>query len=134
MSLPCHLHHEANLHAGILVGAAETIHNKQALAAQLLDSKILYSSPSALGNGLVIVGVTRCGPPYGVVAIGIVYDEFVLRRAACVHTGHHVDGAQFGLLTLVKAFQTGFHLLVEQNLITGVVQNLGNTSDTVLLC
>ena len=42
--LPGHFHDETHCHAGILVGAAESIHDVQALVGQLLLSDLLDSS------------------------------------------------------------------------------------------
>ena len=45
--LPGHFHDEANGHAGILVSAAESVNNEQALVAQFLLGDILNGSPGA---------------------------------------------------------------------------------------
>ena len=64
--LPCHLHDEANSHAGVLVGTAESIHHIEILVAEFLDSQVLHSSPHLLRHGVVVVLVLLRSPPYGV--------------------------------------------------------------------
>ena len=46
--LPGHFHDEADGHAGVLVGAAEGIHDEQALVGQLLLGDVLHGSPGLL--------------------------------------------------------------------------------------
>ena len=70
-------------------------------------------------------------PPYGIVRIGIVNDEFVLRRTSGVDTGHYINSAKFSFLTFVVACEFGFCFFVEQYLIGRIVQNFGSTDDSV---
>ena len=125
--LPCHLHDEAHLHAGVAVCAAETVHDIQLLVGELLLCDFLHGIPSLLAGAVVVVMVFFGIPPYCVVRGLVVNDELVLGRAACVDAGHHIDSAQLSLLSLVEACEAFLCLLVEQYLIRGVVQNLCST-------
>ena len=133
MSLPCHFHDEADSHAGILVGAAEDVHDVQLLIGQLLDGQTLALVPGSLRSGLVVVLALVRGPPHGVLGDVVHDDELVLGGAAGVDAGHNVDGAQLADLALFKAFQTGLGLFGEQSLKRGVMKDLGSTDDTVFL-
>src|SRR3712207_5653458 len=94
VSLPCYLHDEANLHAGILVGAAETVNYEEALVRKLFLSQCVNNVPSFLAGLLVVVLIFVRSPPYCVVRVLVVNDELVLRRTTGVHTSHHVNGAK----------------------------------------
>ena len=131
--LPSHLHDEAHLHAGVLVRAAEAVHHIELLARELLLCQLFQSVPGLNRGGLVVVLVVLAGPPNGVARLVVHDDKFVLGRAAGEHTGHHVDGTEFGLDTTVITLETGLGLLVEQNLVRGVVEHLGHTGDAILL-
>ena len=130
--LPGHFHDETHCHAGILVGAAESIHDVQALVGQLLLSDLLDSLPSLLGSGVVVVLVLIAGPPHGVLGVLVHHDELVLGRTAGVDAGHHVHSTQLADLTLLVAFQLGIGLLCEQLLVGGVVHDFSRAGDAIL--
>ena len=132
VSLPCHLDDEADSHAGVGVGAAESVDDVQLLVGQLLDSQILDGGPDGLAHGVVVVLELVGGPPHGVLGVGVHDDVLIFGGAAGVHAGHDVDGAQLADLALLVAFQSGIHLGGEQLLIGGVVDNLGGSGNTVL--
>ena len=131
--LPSHLHDEADLHAGVLVRAAEAVDDIELLARELLLSQLLEGVPRLDRGGLVVVLVVVAGPPHGVARLVVHDDEFVLGRAAGEHAGHHVDGAEFGLDSTIITLETGLGLFVEQYLVRGVVEHLGHTGDAILL-
>ena len=130
--LPGHFHDETHCHAGILVGAAESIHDVQALVGQLLLSDLLDSLPSLLGSGVVVVLVLIAGPPHGVLGVLVHHDELVLGRTAGVDAGHHVHSTQLADLTLLVTFQLGIGLLGEQLLVGGVVHDFSRAGDAIL--
>ena len=132
MCLPGHFHDEADGHAGVLVGAAESIHDVQALVGELLLGDLLHSFPGFLRCGVVVVLVLVAGPPHGVLGVLVHDDELILGGAAGVDTGHDVDSAQLADLALLVAFQFGLGLLVEQLLVRGIVHDLGRAGDTIL--
>ena len=132
MGLPGDFHDEADGHAGVLVGAAEGVHDEQALVGQLLDGDVLAGGPGLFGSGMVVVLVALGGPPHGVLG-GLVHDdELVLGGAAGVDAGHDVHSAEFADLALFIAFQAGLGLFREQLLERGVIYDLGGTSDAIL--
>ena len=130
--LPGHLHDEADSHAGVLVGAAESIDDEQALVAQLLLSDVLHGRPGLLGHGVVVVLVLVAGPPNGVLGVLVHDDVLVLGGTAGVNAGHNIDSAQLGDLALLIAGQFGFGLLLEQHLIRGVMHDLGRAGNAIL--
>ena len=131
VGLPCHLHDEADGHTGVVVGAAEHVHDEQPLVGQLLLGQLLAGVPGLLRGGLVVVLELVRGPPHGVLGGVIHHDELVLGGTAGVDAGHHIDGAQVGELTLVIALQGGFGLLLKQELIRGVADDLGGAGDPI---
>ena len=132
MCLPGHFHDEADGHAGVLVGTAESIDDVQALVGKLLLGDLLHGLPCFLRSGVVVVLVLVGSPPHGVLGVFVHDDELILGGAAGVDAGHDVDSAQLADLTLLVAFQLGLGLLVEQLLIRGVVHDLGRAGDTIL--
>ena len=136
MSLPCNLHNETNLHAGILVGAAESVDDKESLAGKLLEREFLDLFPNFLGHLVVVVGIAFSSPPYfsGSTFFGslVIDNVFVLRRTAGEDTGHDVDSTKFGYLSLVIAFEAGFGLFVVENFVGRVVKNFFYALDSVL--
>ena len=131
VSLPSHFHDEADGHAGVVVGAAEHVHHEQTLVGQLLLSQLLTLVPGLLRGGLVVVLELVGGPPHGVLG-GVVHNnELILGGAAGIDTGHNIDGAQIGDLTLIIPFQTGLGLLLKQSLVGGVVDDLSGTGDPI---
>ena len=131
VGLPCHLHDEADGHAGVVVGAAEHIHHKQALVGQLLLRQLLAGIPSLLRGGLVVVFELVGGPPHGIPGGVVHHNELVLGGAAGVDAGHDVDGPQVGDLSPVIALQAGLGLLLKQELIGGIADNFRGTSNTI---
>ena len=132
VGLPSHFHDEADGHAGVVVGAAEDVHDIELLAGELLQSQLLAGVPGFLGSGLVVVLELVGSPPHGVLA-GIIHDdELVLGRAAGVDAGHDVDGAQLTQLALLIAFERGVHLGLKQGLVRGIVDNLSYAGDAIL--
>ena len=132
VGLPCHLHDEADGHAGVRVGAAEHVHHVELLVGQLLDGQVLAGLPGLLGGGLVVVLELVRGPPDGVLGVLVHDDELILRGAAGVDAGHDVDCAQLSQLTLLKALQAGVHLRLEELLVGGVVDDFLDTGNAVL--
>ncbi len=133
MSLPCNFHYETDLDAGVLVGAAESIHNIELiLVGELLGSDLLDFLPAVLRKRLVVVLVLRGGPPYGVLAGVIENEELVLGGTSGVNAGHYVDGTELGYLALVIAGQRRISLFHEQLIIRRVVNNFLNAGNTVL--
>ncbi len=110
MSLPCNLHNEADRHTGILIGAAESVHNKKSLVGELLLGDLLQRIPGFNRGRMVVVFVLIGGPPYGILGIFVHYDEFVFRGAACVDTGHYIYSAKLTHLAYFVTFQAGFCL------------------------
>ena len=132
VGLPGHLHDETDLHAGILVGAAEAVHNEEALAAELLESEVLDFFPDLLGHLVVVVRIIRGVPPHGVLGVLVHHDVLVLGGASGIDAGHYVDGAELGHLTFVIALETGLGLLVVEDFVGRVVEDLGDTFDAIL--
>ena len=130
--LPCHFHDEADSHAGILVGAAEGIHNVQLLVGQLLDGQVLHCLPGGLGHGVVVVLVRVGGPPHGVLGVLVHDDVLVFGGTAGIDAGHDVNGIQLGLLTDLVAFQAGLGLLIVEQLVGRIMDNLGSTGNAIL--
>ena len=124
MGLPGDFHDKADGHAGVLVGAAEHIADVKLLAGQLVFRQLLDLSPDFRGHGVVVVLVALGGPPHGVLGVLIVDNVLVLGGTAGVDSGHDVDSAELGQNALVKAFQRRIHLVLEQLLIAGIVDNL----------
>ncbi len=131
VGLPGHLHDEADGHAGVGVGAAEGVHHVQLLVGELLLGDLLHRSPGLLAGGMVVVLVALGGPPDGVLGVLVHDDELILGGAAGVHAGHDVDGVQLGQLALLVAGQGGVHLVVEQQLVGGIVDDLLGAGDAV---
>ena len=136
MGLPCNLHDEADLHAGILVGAAESVDHEEALAAELLLCKFLYGCPCLLGHFVVVVGIVFGSPPdfAGSAFLGgfVVNNVFVFRRTSGVDTGHYVDGTELSYLALVEAFKFRFGFFVVEDLVCRIVEDFLYTGDAVL--
>ena len=143
VSLPSHLHNEADFQAGVLVCTAEGIHNVEFLVGELLGGNLLELLPSLGSYGFVVVFVLLRGPPYGVLRGLVLNEEFVFGRAAGVDTGHHVHSACLGELAFLVTFKVGIGLILKQLLIGGIVDNFGTldailfqiqSSHSVLLC
>ena len=132
VSLPGHLHDEADLQARVLVGAAERVHNEEFLARKLLDGDFLQLLPGLLRNRLVVVLIFVGSPPDRVLGGLVHHEKLVLGRTAGVNAGHHVHGAGLGQLTLLIAAQAFFRLLTEQFVVGGIVHDLGHARDPVL--
>ncbi len=132
MSLPSNLHDEANSHAGILVSAAESIHNEESLSAELLLCDILNGSPNILAHRMVVVLILIARPPYGVLGILIHNDVLVFGGTSGVDTGHYVNRTKLGLHTNLIAGEILLGLFLIQHLIGGIVNNLGGSGDAVL--
>ena len=130
--LPGHLDDEADGHAGILVSAAESIDDEQALVAQLLLGDVLNSSPSGLGHGVVVVLILVGSPPNGVLGVLIDDDVLILGGTAGVNAGHDVDSTQLTDPTLLVAGQIGLGLLSEQNIVGGVMHDFGRAGNAIL--
>ena len=132
VSLPGHLHDEADLQARVLVGAAERVHNEEFLARKLLDGDFLQLLPGLLRNRLVVILIFVGSPPDRVLGGLVHHEKLVLGRTAGVNAGHHVHGAGLGQLTLLIAAQAFFRLLTEQFVVGGIVHDLGHARDPVL--
>ena len=133
MGLPGNFHDEADGHAGVLVGAAEGVHDVEALvAAKLLLGQVAHDFPGLLGHGMVVVLVALGGPPDGVLGVLVHDDVLVLGGTAGVDAGHDVHGAQLGLNTHVIAGEGGVHLGLVQVLVGGVVDDFGGAGNAVL--
>ena len=90
VSLPCHFHDEAHCHAGVLVGAAETVYNIEFLPESSSMARVLQAFQASSLARLCCRWDIRGSPPYGVFALFVENDEFVFGRAAGVYAGHHV--------------------------------------------
>ena len=136
VGLPGDFHDEADLHAGVGVGAAETVDDEEALAGKLLLGKSLDLFPDLDGHLVVVVRIAFRGPPdFAGLAFfgGLVIDNvLVFRGAAGIDAGHDVDRAEFGNLTLVVALQTGLGLLVVEDFVGRVVKDFLDALDPVL--
>ena len=132
MSLPSNLNDETNCHARVLVRAAETINDEEALIGKLFLCDILNSSPSLFRGLVVIVMVCVAIPPNRVMGRLIIDDEFVLRGTAREDTGLNINGTQLRDLTLLVARQTILRLLLEENLVRRIVEDFRYASDSVL--
>ncbi len=132
VSLPCYFHDEANSHAGVLVGTAETVYNIEFFAGEFVKGESLASVPSFLRGFLVVVGIFGSSPPYGVFALFVENDEFVFRRAAGVYAGHHVYRTEFGSYAFFESFESRKGFLLEEFFVGGVVHHFGGTFDAVL--
>ena len=132
VSLPGHLHDEADLQTGVLVGSAERVHDEELLVRQLFDSDLFQLLPGLLRHRFVVVLVFGRGPPNSIFG-GFVHDEeLVFRGTTRVNAGHHVHGAGLGQLTFLIAAQAFFRLLTEQFVVGGIVHDLGHARDPVL--
>ena len=132
MSLPGNLHDEADGHTGVLIRAAERIHDEQALIGELLLGDLLERRPRFLRGGMVVVLVLVGGPPHGILG-GIVHDdELVFRGAAGVNASHDVDRAQLADLSLFIALQTRLGLLLEEHFVGRIVDDLSRPGDPIL--
>ena len=132
VSLPCYLQDEANSQVSSLVSAAECVHYVQFLATKLFNGNVLYLSPNLFRHGVVVVLVTFGRPPYFIVALSIVHDVFVFRRAAGEDAGHHVHCTQLGLLSGLIAFEGGVNFCFVQLFIGRVVSNHRRADDAIL--
>ena len=132
VSLPCHFHDEADSHAGVLVGAAESIHNKQTLVGQLFLSQLLHGLPGFLGSRMVVVLVLVGGPPHSVLGVLVHDDELILGRTAGVDASHDIHSTQLADAALFIAFQAGLGLLLEQSFVGRIVYDFGGAGDAVL--
>ncbi len=130
--LPCYLNDETNGHAGVLVSAAECVNDVQVLVAELLNSQFFYLSPNLFGHRVVVVLVALGGPPNGVLRVLVHDDVFVLRRTAGIDTGHHVNGVELGVLTLLVAGQLRLGLLLKEVLVGRIVCNYGSARNAIL--
>ena len=88
--LPCHFHNEAHWKTCRLVSATECINHVEILVTKFLDSDVLYLAPYFFAHGVVVILVFFRCPPYLVVALCIVNDVLVLRRAAGIDSSHNV--------------------------------------------
>ena len=103
MCLPSNFYDEADSHAGVFVGTAESIYNVEFLVGQFLFSDFFQSVPGFRRSSVVIVVIILGIPPNSVMGSLIVNDEFIFRRTAGENTSLYVNSAQFGNLTLFVA-------------------------------
>ncbi len=132
VSLPCNFHHKADSHAGILVGTAESIHDIQLFAAQLLLCSGQDRSPGFLRHGMVVILVAVGGPPDGVLGVFIHNDILVFGRTAGINAGHDIYGTEFGQNTLVIAFQRRVHFVIEKSIIGRIIDDFFGIHNAVL--
>ena len=111
--LPGHFHNETHRHAGILVGAAERVHHKQPLAAELLHGQRFHLCPYLFTHDMVIIRVFGRRPPHRIFGIFIHDDVLVLWGTPGINAGHNVHGIQLGQLAFFIPFQTGLHFFFE---------------------
>ena len=130
--LPGNLNDETNCHAGVLVGAAESIHYIELLIGELFFGNVLEDCPVLLGERVVVIGILGSCPPNGVLGVLIHDDIFVFRRTAGENTGHNVNCVKLGQLAFLIALEAGIHLSFEQLFITGIMNDLSCSGDTVL--
>ena len=132
MRLPRHFHDEADGHAGILVRAAEGIHDEEPLVRELLHRDILQHLPVLLGERVVVVFVLIRSPPHRVFGVLVHNDVLILGRTASIDAGHDVDRAQLRQLPLVKTRQLRLQFLFIQKLKRGIVDDLRRSRDAIL--
>ena len=130
VSLPSHFHDEADSHAGVFVGTAESIDYKKFLAGEFLLGEIFNDSPGALGHGVVVVLVLGGGPPDGVLGVLVHDNVFVFGRAAGVDTGHDVHSVELGELAFIEAGEGGVGLEFEEIFVRRVVVDGLDIHDT----
>ena len=108
MGLPSHLRHEADLHAGVLVGAAVAVHHIHLLAGKLLLAEHPEVLPRLVVDGLV-VGTLLVGivPPHVVFSVLVFHDIFVFGRTAGEDAGIDGKGTRFGQVSLLITRQCG---------------------------
>ncbi len=129
--LPCHFHDEAHCHAGVGVGAAETVDNIEFLVAELVDGEGLDGLPCFFAGGFVVVFVFGGCPPHGVLGVFVENDELVFGRAAGVDACHHVHCAELGGYAFLEAFEAGSGFVLEEFVVGGVVDYLSGALDAV---
>ena len=122
MGLPSHLRHEADLHAGVLVGAAVSVHHIDLLARELFLAEFAEVFPGLVVDGFVVgallVGVV---PPNVVFRVLVHDDVFVFGRAAGEYAGIDREGARLGQVGLLIARQCGVGLMLVQLVVRQVV-------------
>ena len=132
VGLPCDLHDEADLQTGVLVGAAEGVHDIEFFARKLLRGDLFQFFPRSFRNGLVVVLIFVRSPPDRIFGRLVHHEELVLGRTARVDARHHVHGAHVGQLALLVAAQPFLGLFAEQLVVGGIVHDLGYARDPVL--
>ncbi len=131
MRLPGDFHYKADRHAGVFVGAAESVNDVKFFARKLFFGKVSYDAPGLFAHGMVVVLVSFGGPPYGVFGIFVHNDVFVFGRTAGVDAGHNVYGAQLGEHAFVVPFERRIHLVFKKLFVRRVADDLGSPGDTV---
>ena len=133
MRLPRHFDDEADGHAGIFVGSAEGIDDKETLVAELADRDLAHGVPRFLRGAVVVVLVGVGGPPHRVMRGLIVHDVLILRRTSRVDARHDVDGVlHIRDLSALVALEIGAQFLAEQLIVVRIVDNLRRPRDAVL--
>ena len=132
VGLPCHLHDETYLEAGIRIGAAESIHHEELLVGELVRGNLLELLPRLLAHGLVVVLILVAGPPDGIARRVVHHKELVLGRTAGIFAGHHIHRTGIGQLAPFVTGEGRVHLLLEKPFVRRIVQYLRGSGDTIL--
>ena len=133
VGLPGNFHDEADSHAGVMVGTAEGIHDKQAFAGEFFDSDIFQDRPVFFAQNMVVIRVFRGVPPDGVFGVLVHDDIFVLRRTSGVNAGHDIDSAEFSQLTLFVTGQFGLHFFFVKHFVRRIVNNFRGSGNSILV-
>ena len=132
VGLPCHLDDEADGHARVLVGTAESIDDVEVLVAELLHGQVLDGLPDLLAHRVVVVLILLGSPPNGVLGVLVHDDVLILGGTAGVDTSLYVYSAELSVLTNLVALKASLGLLFEELLVRRIVGDHGRASDAVL--
>ncbi len=82
---------------------------------------------------MVIVVVVLTVPPYGILGLLVHHNVLVFGRASGVYAGHYIESTELSLLSFLVTVEFGTGFLIEQHLVGGIVNNLLDVLDAVLL-
>ena len=81
---------------------------------------------------MVIVLVLIGGPPDRILGVLVHNDKLVFRGTSRIDSRHHVDGIQFGHLSLFKALKTRLGLLFKEQLKRRIVYDFCCPGNAIL--